>query len=344
MTWQSTASFDDLAARINSAETIVCTTHARPDGDAMGSVLALVRALNALGKQASGLFMGPVPAALQQLVGDTPVRTIESIDELGDVPCDLVIIADTGAWTQVKLLEDWLRSRADRVIVIDHHASGDEDISATRFVDASAASATVIVLQLLEHMGLDLGRGDESVAEALFAGLATDTGWFRQANADAAAFSAASRLLNCGVNKNRLYRLIEETARPQRLALQACLLASVEWIAAGRGAILRVTAEDFNRTGGRRDELTGLVNEPLVVGGVEFSVLMVEDKPCHVKLSMRSKPPRTRGGNFVDVRKVTGFLGGGGHVHASGARVEGDLAMARMQVLEALAKAGVIES
>lgn len=344
MSWASTASFDDITARIGAAQRVVCTTHARPDGDAMGSVLALVRGLSAMGKDASGLLMGPVPAPLQQLVGTTEVRSIESADEIGDIDCDLVIVADTGAWSQVQLLEAWLRARADHIVVIDHHASGDEDLSPVRLVDASAASATVLVLQLFEHMGLDLGSGDESVAEALFAGLATDTGWFRQANADAAAFNAAARLLNCDVDKNRLYRLIEETARPERLALQACLLASVEWIAAGRGALMRVAAEDFHRTGGRRDELTGLVNEPLVVGGVEFSVLMVEDKPGIVKVSMRSKPPRARGAAFVDVREVTGHLGGGGHVHASGARIEGDLAQARMRVLEALANAGVLDS
>lgn len=344
MTWACTASFEDIAARIDAAQTILCLTHARPDGDAMGSVLALVRGLTAAGKDATGVLMGPVPAPLQQLVGDSPVRTIESADELGDVDVDLVIIADTGAWSQVQPLEDWLRARTDSIVVIDHHASGDEDLTAVRLVDAAAASATMLVLQLFEHMQLDLGRGDESVAEALFAGLATDTGWFRQANADARAFNVAARLLNCDVDKNRLYRLIEETARPQRLALQACLLASVEWIASGRGALMRVTADDFTRTGGRRDELTGLVNEPLVVGGVEFSVLLVEDKPGIVKLSMRSKPPRSRGGSFVNVRDVAGHLGGGGHVHASGARVEGDLAQARMRVLEALVKAGVMTS
>ena len=97
-------------------------------------------------------------------------------------------------------------------------------------------------------------------------------------------------------------------------------------------------------TGGRRDELTGLVNEPLVVDGVEFSVLLTEDPPDSVKVSLRSKPPKRTGGPFVNVRDVASHLGGGGHVHAYGGRVTGDLAQARQALLEALVKAGVMAS
>lgn len=341
MSWESTSTLADLAGRIDAAGTILCTTHAKPDGDAMGCVLALVRGLSTSGRTVEGLLMGPVPEPLGRLVAETPVRTIEPGESIEDEQWDLIIIVDTGAFSQVQPIEAWLRTQPERIIVLDHHASGDEDLTPSRLVDASAASATMLVLQLFEHMGVDLGHGDESVAEALFAGLATDTGWFRQANADAAAFNAAARLLGRDVDKNRLYRLIEETARPQRLALKARLLSSIEFIAGGRGALMQLRADDFQETGGRRDELTGLVNEPLVVDGVEFSVLMVEDGPGVVKLSLRSKPPKGAGASFVDVRALAGQLGGGGHVHASGAKVSGDLAQARMAVLEALSKMGV---
>ena len=344
MTWTSTASLDEIANRIAAATSIVCLTHARPDGDAIGSVLALVRALATETRQVQGWLIGPVPQPLKQLIGDAPVKVLDPAPELdkadGLLDPDLVIVADTGAWSQVQELEPMVRARHKNVIVLDHHASGDTDMSDCRLIDASAASATVIVLRVLEHIGADLGHGDESVAEALFAGLATDTGWFRQANANAEAFAVAATLLAKGVDKNRLYRMIEETARPQRLALQARLLASVQWVAGGRGAIMQLAADDFTETGGRRDELTGLVNAPLVVGGVEFSVLLTEDPPHAVKISMRSKSPRSRDGAWVNVRDIASHLGGGGHLHASGARVEGDLALACQRVLEAVVASG----
>jgi len=343
MSWDSTVSVDDLAARLESATSVICVTHAKPDGDAIGSVLAIVRGLSVHG-QAEGWLVGPVPEPLTRLVGDTAIRVFELGDTVPDDTPDLIVVVDTGAWTQVSMLGPWLRANHDRVVVIDHHASGNEEMSDTRLIDASAASATLIVLRVLQAMGVDLGRGNDSVAEALFAGLATDTGWFRQANADAAAFSAAAELLAHDVDKNRLHRMIEETARPQRLALLARLLDSIEWIADGRGAIMKLKADDFTATGGRRDELTGLVNEPLVVDGVEFSALLTEDPPDGVKMSLRSKPPKRTGGPFVNVRDVASHLGGGGHVHASGGRVTGDLGQARQALLEALVKAGVMGS
>ncbi|MCH2138760.1 MAG: DHH family phosphoesterase [Phycisphaerales bacterium] len=343
MTWTSTATEQDIAVRLAAASSIVCITHAKPDGDAMGSVLALVRALQGT-CDVQGICVGPVPEPLLRLVGDTAITTIAAD---GDPPSghpDLIVVVDTGAWSQLGVLAPWVKAAGDAVVVIDHHASGDADMAATRLVDSSAASATMLVMRVVQAMGIDLGRGDFSVAEALFAGLATDTGWFRQANADAAAFAAAATLLAHDVDKNGLHRTIEETARPHRLALQSRLLSSIEWVAGGRGALMFLREADFTETGGRRDELTGLVNAPLVVDGVEFSVMLVEDPAEGVKLSLRSKPPRTPGGDFVNVRDLAGHLGGGGHVHASGARCSGSLADARDAVLAAMGQLGLPEA
>ena len=218
MSWQSTVSVEGITQRLAAAGTVTCITHAKPDGDAIGCVLGLVRGLNAgAGETRSeGLLVRPVPQPLLRLVGDTPV-TLMGPDDAPPVEApDCIVVVDTGAWTQVGPLADWLRAHHDRVVVIDHHASGDADMSDTRLIDASAASATMVVLRVLKAMGVDPAADGGAIAEALFAGLATDTGWFRQANADAAAFACAAELLACGVDKNKLYRTIEETARTER--------------------------------------------------------------------------------------------------------------------------------
>jgi phosphoesterase RecJ-like protein len=321
MTYSSTATLEELASRIRAAKTIVCTSHEKPDGDAMGSVLALVRALGGSHAMHAWL-MGSVPPPMLAMRGDTECHHIKTADDIPDLEPDLVILLDTGAWSQVEPMADWLAARADRVIGIDHHASGDE-VASRRYVDASAASCTMLVLELLDALNLE---ATVDVAEALFAGLATDTGWFRQANADAAAFAAAARLLALGVEKDRLYRMIEETARPSRLALHARALASVEWLRGGTVAIMRLSRKDFDQTDGRPSDVTGLVNAPLVVAGAEMSALLIEEKDGGVKASLRSKPPAELGGAFLDVRAITGRLGGGGHVHASGAKLDCTLA------------------
>jgi phosphoesterase RecJ-like protein len=331
MSYHSTATMETLAARIAEAHTIVCTSHEKPDGDAVGSVLGLVRAL-APTKDMHAWLLGSVPPAMEAMIGDTSWTHVGGPHKIPDLEPDLIIVLDTGAWSQLELLEDWLRDRADRVIGVDHHASGDE-VAADRVVDAAAASCTMLVMQLIDCLGIELST---PVAESLFGGLATDTGWFRQANADAAAFKAAARLLACGVDKDGLYRMIEETARAERLTLHARALASVQWVHDGAVAIMRLCRDDFAETGGRRSEVVGLVNAPLVVQGADMSVLLVEEFEGDVKASMRSKPPRKPGGPFIDVRAVAMQLGGGGHIHAAGARLKGDLDAATQAVTHAI--------
>ena len=320
MTYQSTASLQQRADRINGARHIICTAHAKPDGDATGSVMALVRVLQET-HDVHAWLAGSVPPPMQVILGDTPWTHIR---EASDIPVgepDLIVVLDTGARSQLHPIVDWLDARSDRVIGVDHHASGD-DIASDRYIDATAASCTMLVLSLIDHLKRPITR---EVAEPLFAGLATDTGWFRQANADAAAFNVASRLLSCGVDKDGLFRAIEETARPQRLALQARAFESIDWRLNGRVAVMRLSLIDFADTGGRRSEVTGMVNGPLVVADAEMSALLLEERQGVIKISMRSKPPAQSGGAFFDVRAVANALGGGGHVHAAGAEVQGDL-------------------
>lgn len=331
MTYGSTTTVTELARRIADASTIVCTSHAKPDGDAMGSVIGLVRALSPR-CTAEGWLLGAVPDPIRSIAGETPWVHIRTADDIPDDEPDLILVLDTGAWSQLNPLQDWLRARHDRVLGLDHHASGD-DVAAHRVVDVTAASCTMVVLDLIDALGIALNT---DVAEPLFAGLATDTGWFRQANADANAFSAAARLLAQGVNKARLYREIEETAPPTRLAIQARALSSVSWHHDDLVALMRLTREDFAETGARRSEVTGLVNAPLVVGRTEVGVLLLEEKEGGVKVSLRSKPPRATGGSFIDVASVAGTLGGGGHVHAAGAVFDGTIDAAGEAVLVAL--------
>ncbi|MEE2907203.1 MAG: DHH family phosphoesterase [Planctomycetota bacterium] len=333
-TYESNTDLATVAKTVAGASRIVVTTHSKPDGDAMGSTLALKRALEHQ-LDIEILLMGPVTAPMRAIAGSTPwIDAEQHMPQGGE---DLVLLVDTGAFSQVEPIADWIRARRDHVIVIDHHASGD-DIGSLRLVDSTAASATMLVMSLIEAMGLSIQGGPESVAESLFCGLATDTGWFRFSNADARAFAMASQLLKLGINRDGLYRTIEETAQPTRLALQARALQSLEYVLDGRGAIMRLEPGDFKDTAGNPGELAGTVNLPLVVGTVEFSVLLYSEKGQETKVSFRSKPSRQVGGPFVDVSALAGQLGGGGHVHAAGARVSGSIQEAHDQVLRILSE------
>ena len=333
--YASNTTIPQMAKRILAGRRILITTHARPDGDAMGSVLALARALTAKKKTADVFLMGPIESSLLTIAEPTPFRLVERDPPKDDY--DLAIVTDTGAWSQVEPLGAWLKQRHDRVLGIDHHTRGD-DIASMRLVDAKAVSTTAMLVPLLQHMQCELTGGAGGVAEALFVGLATDSGWFRYGNAGVEAFELAAQLLERGVDKSRLYQILEETYGPQRLALEARALASLEYAGNGSVAIQSLRAEDFARAGASMDDLTGLVNTPMTVGTVRVSILLAQTTAGLTKVSFRSKPAAPGAGpsDFVDVNELAAKFGGGGHVHAAGARIKADIDQAKTMVLAAI--------
>jgi phosphoesterase RecJ-like protein len=336
--YATTVSARGLAERIRSAGTMLVTTHDKPDGDAIGSTLALARAARATGITVTTWLSGPFDPALSVLLGDErPGRAPESLPT-GDF--DLVAVVDTGSWSQLEHLGPWLKARHGRCVGVDHHRSGDTGFT-DRIVDASCASCTQALVPVLEAMGVNFDRpgsgGVGSIAEALFAGLATDTGWFRFSSADTAVFALASRLLAAGVEKDRLYRQLEETARPQRLRLLARAMGGMRWLAGGKAALMTLGSADFSHASGSAEDLAGVVNAPMSVGSVEVSALLSQNEAGSVvKISLRSKPPMHAGGRFVDVNRLAAIFGGGGHVHAAGARFRGAMEQAAEAVAAAI--------
>jgi phosphoesterase RecJ-like protein len=331
--YESTTSFSGLARRITNAQRIIVTTHRKPDGDAIGSVIGLCRGLQSIGKDATNLFIGPIEHGLRLAAGDCELNILDEVGLPEEEP-DLIIVADTGAWSQLEALEKWLRERKEIVIGMDHHANGDE-VAADRVVDTSAAACTQVVMELFEEMGISLGSGRNSVAEALFIGLGTDTGWFRFSNADARCFADASRLLEHNINRYELYRTLEETARPARMELLQRMLASIEYV--GPVAIMCLRSTDFQETNGSSTDLIGLVNTPMILENIQAAVLLTDSDPTVTKISFRSKPsmpgaPTT----LIDVNKLANNFEGGGHVHAAGARVFSPLEDVKAQLIELL--------
>lgn len=332
-----------IAARFRSAKSAVVTTHAKPDGDAVGSVLATLRMLRACGAEGQGWLVGPVDLALRAFLEGE--RIGDPRNELPAHEPDLVVVVDTGSWSQLDAMAAWVRDRAAKAVLIDHHRGGDPAVASTRLIDATCASTTQLLLRVVDALGLPLAGAIDgtrasaavgsvapprdaagSIAEALFIGVATDTGWFRFSNADAAVFDVLARLLRAGVSKDRLYRQIEETARLERMRLLARALASLELRSRDRVAVMVLTRDDFAQSGGGPEDLSGLINEPMAIGSVEMSILVSESEPGMIKLSFRSKPPIRIGAPFMDVNAFAAKYGGGGHVHAAGAKAKGTLA------------------
>ncbi len=339
--YTTSSTMPELAAALKAARRVLVTTHQKPDGDAMGSVLAVMRACAAVGVPASGWVVDLCEGNLRAFEGSTVVEHVNPrAPTLPAGEFDLAVVVDTGAWTQLEVLSPWLKNNAARVIGFDHHARGDA-VASRRIVDVDCGSCTALLVDLVDALGVDLAWGADaqgrfSIAEALYMGLATDTGWFRFPNARSREFALASRLLSAGVDKNAMYQRLEQSSRIERVRLQARALTSMESTDDGRFVVMALRASDFVETGALLEETAGIVNIPMEISAVRASVLAVEDTAAGViKLSFRSKPADERG-KWVDVNVLAARFGGGGHVHAAGGRQKGSVEEVLARIREAL--------
>lgn len=321
----------DLAAAAHlllRAQRVTVLTHAKPDGDAYGSVIAAVAALRQLGKNARGLVIPPILPGLGEIAG-SDVLEVVSNGPTGD-DADVVLIVDTAAWSQLGSLASLVRDKLDQTLIIDHHLSGDIE-AAHRHVDATAAACCELVAQLILALA-DAAQPCAAlwtpvVCEALYAGIASDTGWFRFSNTTPRTHQWAARLLEHGVNHAELYRKLEQTERPEKLALLVRALHSLELLADGSVALMTLWQRDFAETGANDEETERFVDLPQVLAGVRVVVLAAEqvlngDPPrTRTRLSFRSKP----GADAVNVAELAERFGGGGHARAAGAKVDAPL-------------------
>ena len=325
----STASIAEIAAKLSAAGSVLILTHAKPDGDALGTSLALHRGLRQLGLSSSILLAGPIDPNLGSMKTEADVVCRVEDEGLPQEDPDVVVVVDTGAWNQLEPFGEWLQERRDQTVGIDHHARGG-DVAAMRHIDVTCASATQALVPILDAMNVDISQ--DHISEALFVGLATDTGWFRFSNAGPKVYELAARLMEAGADKDSIFARIEQNSSKARMEMQGRALMSLSLIADDSIALMRLSPEDFSASGARPESLAGIVNMPMEIGSVRAYILLVEFEPGLTKISFRSKPA-TGTSPLVDVNEMAARFGGGGHVHAAGARISGSIVEAEQQLL-----------
>lgn len=337
MTTQNTAAWttsttaphaQSLAAWLRGAQSVSLFTHTKPDGDAAGSTLALARALRAVGIEAVCWYAGALPLWLDQLAGDTPFKHVEVDGLPGET--DLGVICDTGSWSQLAPVKEWIESRSDRLAIIDHHLQGDAEIADRRWISSESAAVCQPVAQVCAEL-LGLSSTAElpvEIASPLYFGIGTDTGWFRHSNVNADLLEDAARLLRAGVEHIKLYTLSEQRDRPSRLKLMAVALSSARFLAHDRAVLMGLTHRDINAAGASASETGGIVDQAMSIESVLIGALLTEVHDAShaegplTKMSLRSKE---FGDDSIDVNQLAQRFGGGGHARAAGARHAGTL-------------------
>ncbi len=295
--------WDEAIEAISQAERIGVVGHVRPDGDALGSMIAIVLAARAAGKDAVASFSEPFVVGEEFRFLDQSVLVPPS-----EFPSDLdlSIVCDTGVLDRVGTVGPAVAS-ADRMLVIDHHVTPGT-IGDVRIVDPSAAATTQLVFEFLQRLGWEITR---PVAEALYVGLVTDTGRFQYSSTSPAVHRMAAELLAAGVEPAPIGQALYEETPFGYFAIVASVLGSAQ-LDDDAGLVWAVLRQSDIREAGvswdAAEQLIDLVRLPREAG---VACLLKEIQPGVLKGSLRSR-------GVVDVAAIAQSFGGGGHRNASG--------------------------
>jgi len=314
---------------IESWSRIILLAHERPDGDALGCLIALSRLLELNGKQVSCFAFGEVPDRYQKILKHASVETWKGMsqEELAH-KFDGAVIVDTCARQQLMPVASLLDSRVIPILVLDHHLTRD-NIADHYLIDEQASSSCLLVAEWAQAAGWQF---DQPIAEALFSGMATDTGWFRFSNTDTRTLQVAGELLSAGVLPAELYESYYLNSTEGRLRVLGQMLADMTLHADGELAAATITQAMLGDCLATPEDCEELINEMLRIGKVDTGALFMEQKDGPVKVSLRSK-------HKVNVADIARGFGGGGHLRASGVRIEGEHPAVRQMIVQTITEA-----
>lgn len=327
MTESSTVAvqLERAAEVLATADKVLLTCHLGPDGDALGSMVALAVLLKQRGAQVTLYNPDLVPRYLKWL----PLckGLIHRLPR--GASFDATVVTDCG---DAKLLGPAFPGPevTGNVVVLDHHASG-RPFGDVFLCDPDASSVGVLVARIAARLGWPL---TSEAAVALYVSLVTDTGWFRYANTNAEALRLAAELVERHqVGPWAVSERLAEQSTLGRYRLLAAALSTMEPVLGGHVVFMTITEEMVKGASAAWDDTEGMVNYARSIRGVECGVLITPAKRGGVRVSMRSK------GHIIDAGEICLALGGGGHRGAAGCTLEGDLPAARTTVEAALARA-----
>jgi phosphoesterase RecJ-like protein len=317
---------DELIQFIKTGSKFLVAGHKEPDGDCVGSQLALCSVLRRMGKTALPCSAGPFKRTEIMPYADL----FTAAPGEGARENARVIVVDCSAPQRAGDLAPFLKGLP--IAVIDHHAAGDHPASSAEtpvFLDAAAPSATFLILRLIEALGERLSREE---AELLFFGLCTDTGFFRHVDQGGAeTFTAAAQLVQAGADPKKTFQAIHGGKSLGSRILMGILLARAEPLFDGR---LILSYEQYEET--RRFGLEGRDSDSLYqmlqsVEGVEAIAIIRQETPENCTVGLRSR-------DAVDVSAIAASFGGGGHKNAAGFSINGAIAELRPQLIAAFEK------
>ncbi len=320
------SAFDAVVPLFQSLHRFLLTTHVNPDGDGLGSELALAEWLLSRGKQVSILNCSSTPGMFRFLDPGNRIRLFVPDQDASIVAqADAIVVLDTNQLDRLQSMQDSVRASRAVKICIDHHLEP-ESFADHTVIDVDATSTGEILYRLLLRL-----QGDHlppAIAQPLYCAIMTDTGSFRYPRVDPEVHRIVARLIECGADPVGSYAEIYERWSPGRIHLLGEMLAGMKTILDGRLAYVTITRDMLGRTGTREEDTDNFTTYPMSVDGVVAGILFLELRQG-LKMSFRSK-------GDIPINELAKEFGGNGHKNAAGARLsDGTLSDVQERVLKA---------
>lgn len=306
-------SIEEVLSCIGSHQRILVTSHLRPDGDAVGSILAMSMLLRAMGKSPQVVLADPVPVLYRGLPCGDQIRCVADLDPRFEAA--VVLECDSVARTGIDALTDHL------TVNIDHHASA-KLFASINWIDPSASAVAEMVYRLAIAADVEV---TPEMATCLYTGVLTDTGSFAYEAVGARTFDLASKLVSQGASPGRIAERIYFSNPESKIRLLGIALATLK-IDSGIAAVF-LTQQDMAAVQASDADCEGIVNYAIGIDGVRVAMFLREIEAARYRVSLRSK-------GDVDVAEVAERFGGGGHRNASGCTIAGPLDTAVNTLIE----------
>ncbi|MCW5521015.1 bifunctional oligoribonuclease/PAP phosphatase NrnA [Aureitalea sp. L0-47] len=301
---------------------IVVVGHKNPDGDAVGSCLALAKVLKTMGHHPQVIMPNDFPNFLKWLpdwesilIYDKNVDSSNALIASAEIICTL----DFNALNRTGEMEEALENASADFILIDHHQQPD-DFAVVQYSDTSMSSTCEMVYHFLKALDADQLITSE-VSTQLYTGIMTDTGSFRFPATTATTHKVIAKLIECGAKNSEIHQNIYDTNTPDRLALLGVALRNMKILPEFRAAYITLSQKELDDHNFRKGDTEGFVNYALSLAGVVFAVIFIENKQEKIiKISFRSK------GDFSVNEFARKYFNGGGHTNAAGGRSTDSLA------------------
>jgi len=315
-----------IVQRINDSRHILIASHAEPDGDSLGSLVALGLALSKLGKKVTLYNSSSIPAVYRFLSGSE--RIVRRIKKASTY--DLAIILDCGDIGRIGE-GSAVVSQIPMIINIDHHVSNTA-FGHVQFIDTSACATAEIVYRLISTLGIAV---DKAIATSIYTGILTDTGSFRFSNTNQAAFAISKAMIEAGVEPHHVAQYVFGTYSLGRIKLLNLALNSIEISDNGKLSMMTITRSMLNETGTNPEDLDGMINYARRIEDVKVAALIHEIKNGAGKFAnMNRYHVSLRSDGSVDVARIAGNFGGGGHAGAAGFQIESTLVALKTKIID----------